>query len=87
MSNKNKTKQPTQPKVIDHQSHQLAVNRVSKHALEVSKTLQQQGFQAFLVGGCVRDLLLEKTPKDFDVATNATPQQVRSLFRLSLIHI
>ena len=69
--------------MIEHESHQLAWNRVSKHALEVSKTLKQQGFQAFLVGGCVRDLLLGKTPKDFDVSTNATPQQVRSLFRRS----
>jgi poly(A) polymerase len=46
----------------------------------IVQTLRQQGFQAFLVGGCVRDLLLGREPKDYDVATNATPQQVMTIF-------
>jgi poly(A) polymerase len=49
-------------------------------ATTIVQTLRQRGFQAFLVGGCVRDLLLGREPKDYDVATNATPQQVMSIF-------
>src|SRR5208283_3517698 len=46
----------------------------------IVRTLRQRGFQAYLVGGCVRDLLLGREPKDYDVATNATPEQVMDLF-------
>jgi len=49
-------------------------------ATSIVQTLRQQGFQAFLVGGCVRDLLLGREPKDYDVATNATPAQVMNIF-------
>lgn len=49
-------------------------------ALQIVQTLRQKGFEAYFVGGCVRDLLLKKNPKDFDIATNATPKQVGSIF-------
>jgi len=49
-------------------------------ATSIIQTLRQQSFQAYLVGGCVRDLLLNREPKDYDVATNATPQQVMRIF-------
>jgi len=49
-------------------------------ANSICDTLQNAGFQAFLVGGCVRDLLLEREPADYDVATSATPEQVLELF-------
>ena len=49
--------------------------------------LQQAGFEAFVVGGAVRDMLLGREPKDFDVATNATPEQVRALFRMTANHL
>ena len=49
-------------------------------ATSIVQTLRQRGFQAYLVGGCVRDLLLGREPKDYDVATNATPQQVMAVF-------
>jgi poly(A) polymerase len=49
-------------------------------ATSIVRTLRQHGFQAYLVGGCVRDLLLGREPKDYDVATNATPAQVMSIF-------
>lgn len=49
-------------------------------ATSIVGTLRQRGFQAYLVGGCVRDLLLGREPKDYDVATNATPQQVMGIF-------
>ncbi len=48
--------------------------------LEVTKTLRDGGFEAYLVGGCVRDLLLNRKPKDWDVTTNATPEQIQALF-------
>ena len=54
---------------------------ISKNALKVIKTLKKNGFQAFLVGGCVRDLLISTTPKDFDVATNATPKHIKRIFK------
>ena len=46
----------------------------------IAKTLENGGFEAYLVGGCVRDLILEKTPKDWDITTNATPEQIQELF-------
>src|SRR5271166_5452452 len=46
----------------------------------IVQTLRQRGFQAYLVGGCVRDLVLGRDPKDYDVATNATPEQVMGIF-------
>ena len=52
-------------------------------ALDTVEQLRDAGYEAYLVGGCVRDLLLGQSPKDFDVATNATPEEVRDLFRRS----
>ena len=49
-------------------------------ATSIVQTLRQSGFQAYLVGGCVRDLLLQREPKDYDVATDATPEQVMRIF-------
>jgi poly(A) polymerase len=54
---------------------------IDSDAAKVVRRLERSGFQAYLVGGCVRDLLLGKTPKDFDVCTSARPDDVRSLFR------
>lgn len=53
---------------------------VPKEVIKVTKTLEGEGFEAYLVGGCVRDLLLGKKPKDWDIATNAKPEEVRDLF-------
>lgn len=60
-------------------------SRVDPDAQKVVRRLTRHGFQAYLVGGCVRDLLLGRRPKDFDVATDARPEDVRSLFRNSRI--
>src|SRR5438876_1222458 len=51
-----------------------------QHAAEIVSTLHKQGHQAYLAGGCVRDLLLSREPADYDVATDATPQQVMQIF-------
>lgn len=55
--------------------------KLDRNALKVVATLKEADFDAYLVGGCVRDLLAGGTPKDFDVATNATPEEVKTLFR------
>lgn len=65
--------------------HGLRLEQFSRNSTSVVYKLQDAGFQAFLVGGCVRDALLGETPKDYDVATSATPEQVRALFRNSRI--
>lgn len=52
----------------------------NREALKIIDTLKKNGFQAFLVGGCVRDMLLEREPKDWDITTSATPEQVEKLF-------
>ncbi len=67
------------------EEHGLHTNMFSRNAVNVALRLQDAGYQAFLVGGCVRDALLGERPKDFDVATNATPEQVREVFRNSRI--
>ena len=74
-----------QPKIIPFGSHGIARERISRCALTVTQTLQRHEFAAFVVGGAVRDLLLGREPKDFDVATDATPEEVRRLFRRSRI--
>ena len=70
---------------IRKQTHHIDVSLVDKRALEVVKTLRDKGFDAYIVGGAVRDLLLGLVPKDFDVATNATPEEVKAIFRRSFI--
>ena len=59
--------------------------KISKFAISVVDDLQKNNFQAYLVGGCVRDALSGIEPKDFDIATNATPEQVRKIFKASRI--
>ena len=55
-------------------------NSIPQEVLQVAQTLTDNGFEAYLVGGCVRDLLLGKTPKDWDITTNAKPEQIQSVF-------
>ncbi len=70
---------------IPRDGHPVSRTNISDNALKVMARLRDQGFQAFLVGGAVRDLLMGGHPKDFDVATDATPEEVHSLFRNSRI--
>jgi len=67
--------------VIPRDRHNISRKDISENALKVLYRLNKAGFEAYLVGGGVRDLLLGKKPKDFDVTTNATPDQMRKLFR------
>ncbi|KWR91009.1 polynucleotide adenylyltransferase PcnB [Cupriavidus sp. IDO] len=73
------------PRIVTVDEHRIDPTLLSRNAVKVTSTLQQAGYQAFIVGGAVRDLLLGIKPKDFDVATNATPDQVQALFRRSRI--
>jgi len=71
--------------VIPFELHGVSRDQISYGARKVTDGLQAAGYQAYVVGGAVRDLLLNRTPKDFDVATDATPEEVRRVFRRSRI--
>jgi poly(A) polymerase len=72
-------------KTYDKAAHGIGRERLSRGALQTVDGLTKAGYQAYVVGGAVRDLLLGLPPKDFDVATNATPEQVHAVFRRSRI--
>lgn len=69
------------PRIVPRAEHTVSRAHISPNALRVLYRLRDAGFQGFLVGGCVRDLLLGIEPKDFDVATDALPEQIKRLFR------
>ncbi len=69
------------PRILSRPEHIISRKNIDPDALRVLYRLKNQGFVAYLVGGGVRDLLLERQPKDFDIGTSAHPQQVRKLFR------
>jgi poly(A) polymerase len=77
--------EPDVPIIIPHDVHGIDPSLISRNAIRVTEGLQQAGYRAFIVGGAVRDLLLGIKPKDFDVATDATPEQVQKLFRRARI--
>jgi len=78
LNKKNNQSTSKTPKVLNE-------SKFSPLSLEIIKKLKKSGFQAFVVGGCVRDLLAGIKPKDFDVSTNATPEEIRKIFRSSRI--
>jgi len=80
-----KSRGPAGAQILPLAAHGIRRAQLDDCALKTCETLAQAGFKGYLVGGAVRDLLLGKTPKDFDVATDATPDEVRRLFRRSRI--
>jgi len=72
---------PPQPTIVARGDHNISRANISPGALKVLYRLRDSGYEAFLVGGAVRDLLLGLQPKDFDIATNAHPEDVRRIFR------
>ncbi|HIG36750.1 MAG TPA: polynucleotide adenylyltransferase PcnB, partial [Oceanospirillaceae bacterium] len=76
---------PKGPTIITRDHHDISRRDISENALKVLYRLKDAGYQAFLVGGGVRDILLGKQPKDFDIATDAHPEQVHKLFRNSIL--
>ncbi|WP_444997101.1 polynucleotide adenylyltransferase PcnB [Aliikangiella sp. IMCC44359] len=83
LTNKKSAKHPSTPLVVTRDKHNISRNKISKSALKVLYRLNDAGFEAFLVGGGVRDILLGLSPKDFDIATSATPEEVCKLFKNS----
>lgn len=75
----------TQPRIIPRSEHTISRANISSNALKVLYRLKGAGYDAFLVGGGVRDMLLGREPKDFDIATNASPEEVKKLFRNCLL--
>ena len=71
-----KNRRTFEPRVIPRDQHPISRKQVSRAALDVLYGLHKAGFEAYLVGGCLRDILCGREPKDFDVSTNATPEQV-----------
>jgi len=71
------------PRILTRAEHPISRRDIAREALKVLYRLQGAGYQAYLVGGSVRDLMLGRTPKDFDLATNARPREIRNLFRNS----
>ena len=73
------------PRVIQRDEHGIDRRLVSLEAMRTVKNLQRAGFEAYVVGGAVRDLLLGVTPKDFDVVTDATPEEVKRCQKRAII--
>ncbi len=71
------------PLVIIKDQHNFSINDIDRDALKVLKQLHAEGYKAYLVGGGVRDLLLKRIPKDYDISTEARPGQIRKVFRNS----
>jgi poly(A) polymerase len=71
--------------VVDRSEHSISRRRIPENVLKVLYRLHRSGYRAYLCGGSVRDLLMNRTPKDFDIATDAHPAEVRRLFRNSRI--
>jgi poly(A) polymerase len=70
-----------EPKILARQDHNVSRKNISSAALKVLYRLKDAGYISYIAGGGVRDLLLDRNPKDFDIATNATPDQIRDMFR------
>ncbi len=70
-----------EPIVVKRADHNVSRKDISSAAIKVLYRLKDEGYTAYIAGGGVRDLLLSRNPKDFDIATNATPEQIRKMFR------
>ncbi|MDR2172864.1 MAG: polynucleotide adenylyltransferase PcnB [Burkholderiales bacterium] len=73
------------PRIYSVAQHNIRADAIDDAALAIVRRLQNAGFQAFIVGGAVRDLMLGRRPEDFDIATDATPEEIKPLFRRAFI--
>src|SRR4051794_36931116 len=84
-----------EPRILARSEHPISRRDIDKNALKVLYRLNNSGYLAYMVGGSVRDLMMGRTPKDFDVGTNAKPNEIRRLFsnsriigrRFRLVHV
>jgi poly(A) polymerase len=74
-----------QPRIYTADEHRIELEKIDRHAHYVIQKLREEGHAAYLVGGGVRDLLLGRRPKDFDISTSASPEEVRQIFRNSIL--
>lgn len=74
-----------QPKIYSLTDHKISSKKIDGHASYVIQKLRSAGYEAYLVGGSVRDLLLKRKPKDFDISTSAKPDEIKALFRKCLL--
>ena len=83
------------PEIYLQPHHKILIEQIDSHAKEIIHSLKDSGLKAYLVGGCIRDLVLNKDPKDFDVVTEATPEQINRAVprsriigrRFKLVHV
>ena len=83
------------PELYAQPQHNIRIEQIDSHSREIIHSLNKSGFKAYLVGGCIRDLVLNKDPKDFDVVTEATPEQIKQVIsrsrvigrRFKLVHV
>lgn len=80
-----KTNKQPQPVILKRRRHSISRKLISPYAIKILHRLHKAGYEGYLVGGGVRDILLKKKPKDFDLSTNARPEQIRAIFRNSRI--
>lgn len=78
---KKKSPSPLIPKIYSATDYNVRLNDFSPQALSVVKALRKAGYTAYIVGGCIRDLFLGTTPKDFDISTSAKPEEIKALFK------
>ena len=74
-----------QPQIYSFEQHQINPKKIDNHVFYIINKLRQNGFSAYLVGGSVRDLLLDRRPKDFDISTSAKPEEIKKVFRSCLL--
>ena len=73
------------PKIYYFKNHDILPKKIDKHAYYIVEKLKQKGHKAYIVGGSVRDLLLKQIPKDFDISTSAKPEEIKKIFKSSLL--
>ena len=91
----NHSQENSTPELYAQPQHKIKIEQIDSHAREIIQCLKQSGFKAYLVGGCIRDLVLSLEPKDFDVVTEATPEQITRAIprsriigrRFKLVHV
>ena len=91
----NHNQENSSPELYTQSQHKIEIKQIDFHAREIIDSLNKSGFKAYLVGGCIRDLVLNKNPKDFDVVTDATPEQIKKAIprsriigrRFKLVHV
>ena len=78
-------KQVRQALVYTKSEHNIKLEKIDSEAVKIIQRLNSQGYEAYIVGGAVRDLLIDKAPKDFDIATSAEPSKIKRIFKNSRV--